>query len=405
MQQIAFLILTIVSHIGASLFFAKPRFNKIVTVLIWLGYGAAFLILPPDLGYVSYFVSFALHLGLFFITTTGRMVEKGFLFFSYATTYTCFSTLFNMIDHAMDNTVVKIVFSVVLMAIMQFVLYRLLLPAFRKVAAHILKGWGKFYAVVLSFWALIVGQTLFTMMQSMSLEQSVVFLLTMCSYCITYIAVFNGMKNIVELSREKQKSLHTELLQAQVDSQAKEAQLVRQNRHDMRFHYQALMALAKTGETDKIVDYIKTQSESLETTATGRFCENETINNVLKIFYQKATVKNITMDVCAAVKPNLSVTPPALVTIVANILENALHGAVESKADNPNITITIKHKSDRLVISCENTCLTSLKFDEMPEHLQGIGVHSIISTAEKYNGSCRFSAGDGVFGCTVIMDE
>lgn len=405
MQQIAYLILTIVSHIGASLFFAKPRFNKIITVVIWIGYGAVFLVLPPDIWYVSYFVSFALHLGLFFITTTGRMVEKGFLFFSYATTYTCFSTLFNMIDHAVDNTVIEVIFAIVLMAMMQYVLYRLLLPAFRRIATHILEGWGKFYAVVLSFWALIVGQSLFTMMQPMSPEQIIVFLLTMGAYCITYVAIFNGMKNIVELSREKQKSLHTELLQAQVVAQAKEAELVRQNRHDMRFHYQALMTLAKTGETDKIVDYIKTQSESLETTTTGRFCENETINNVLKVFCQKATMQNITMDVCAAVKPDISVSPPALVTVVANILENALHGAVESKAENPSITIKIKHKSGRLVISCENTCTTSLKFDEMPEHLQGIGVHSIISTAEKYNGSCRFSAGDGVFGCTVIMDE
>jgi len=39
------------------------------------------------------------------------------------------------------------------------------------------------------------------------------------------------------------------------------------------------------------------------------------------------------------------------------------------------------------------------------KHLQGIGVHSIISTAEKHNGSCRFSANEGVFSCTVIMDE
>ena len=96
MQHILFLILTVLSHIGASLFFAKPRFNKIITVAIWLVYGVVFLLLPPDVAYVSYFISFALHLVLFFITTTGRTVEKGFLFFSYATTYTCFSTLFNM---------------------------------------------------------------------------------------------------------------------------------------------------------------------------------------------------------------------------------------------------------------------------------------------------------------------
>ena len=405
MQQIVFLILTVLSHIGASLFFAKPRFNKLVTVAIWLIYGAVFLLLPPDTGLVSYFISFALHLILFFVTTTGRTAEKGFLFFSYATTYTCFSTLFNMLDHTVDSVVAKSIIVVLLMALMQYVLYRLLLPSFRKVAIHIRKGWGKFYAVVLSLWALIVGQTLFTMMQSMSGEQIAVFLLTMLAYCITYITMFGSMKNIVELSREKQKSLHTELLQAQVDAQAKEAELVRQNRHDMRFHYQALITLAKTGETDKIVDYLKTQSKGLEATTTGRFCENETINNILKVFYQKATAQNITMEIRAAAKPNITVPSPALVTVVANILENALHGAAEANVDNPQITVSIKHKSGRLVISCENTCSKQLRFDEMPDYLQGIGVHSVLSTAEKFGGTCSFSAADGVFRCMVVMDE
>ena len=206
MQHILFLILTVLSHIGASLFFAKPRFNKIITAAIWLVYGAVFLLLPPDVAYVSYFISFALHLVLFFITTTGRTVEKGFLFFSYATTYTCFSTLFNMLDNTVDSMVAKLVIAVILMAIMQYILYRLLLPSFRKVAMYIREGWGKFYAVVLSFWALIVGQSLFTMMQPMSSEESIIFLLTMLAFCITFIAIFNSMKNIVELSREKQKS-------------------------------------------------------------------------------------------------------------------------------------------------------------------------------------------------------
>ena len=405
MQHILFLTFTVLSHIGASLFFAKPRFNKLITVAIWFVYGVVFLLLPPDVAYVSYFISFELHLVLFFITTTGRMVEKGFLFFSYATTYTCFSTLFNMLDYTVDNMVAKLIIAAILMAIMQYILYRLLLPSFRKVAMYITKGWGKFYGVMLSFWALIVGQSLFTMMQPMSTEESIVFLFTTLAYCITYIAIFNSMKNIVELSREKQKSLHTELLQAQVDAQAKEAFLVYQNRHDMRFHYQALMSLAKEGENDKIVDYLNIQSKSLEAATTGRFCENDTINSILKVFYQKATAKNIAMEIRAAAKPDISVPSPALVTVIANILENALHGAAESKAEKPYIAISIKHKSDHLVISCENSCVETLCFAEMPEYLQGVGVHSVISTSEKYNGTCRFSAGNGVFCATVIMDE
>ena len=68
MQHILFFFFSVLSHIGASLFFAKPRFNKISTAAIWLIYGVVFLVLPPDMPPVNYFISFALHLGLFFIT-------------------------------------------------------------------------------------------------------------------------------------------------------------------------------------------------------------------------------------------------------------------------------------------------------------------------------------------------
>ena len=405
MQHILFLILTVLSHIGASLFFTKPRFNKIITAAIWLIYGVVFLMLKPDMQRINYFISFALHFVLFFVTTTGRTVEKGFLFFSYAITYTCFSTLFNMINYSFDSMAVTVIFAFVCMAIMQFVLYRLLLPSFRKVANYIRKGWGQIYGVVLAFWALIVGQSLFTMMRPMSAQESIVFLLTMLAFCFTYITIFNSMNNLVMLSHEKQKSLHTELLQAQVDAQAMETEQVRQNRHDMRHHYQELLSMALDEKTEKIIEYLKIQSKSIEAMNTGRFCENETINNILRVFHQKAISQNITMDIRAAAKPDISVPSPALVTIVANILENALHGVVESKSKSPSITVSIKHKSGHLVISCENTCIRSLKFEEMPEHLQGIGIHSVISTAEKYNGSCRFSAADGMFNCTIIIDE
>ena len=404
-QHIIFLILTVLSHIGASLCFAKPRFNKLITSAIWLLYGVAFLALPPDMHYVNYYIALALHFTLFFITTTGRTVEKVFLFFSYATTYASFSTLLNMINYRFTNTWINVIVSFVGMAIMQFVLYRLLLPSFRKVAKYIRTDWGKFYGVVLSFWALIVGQSLFTMMRPTSIQENIVFLLTLLAFCITYITMFNSMKNIVQLSREKQKSLHAELLQIQVDAQSKEAALMRQNRHDLRFHYQELMALANAGDSQKIIDYLKIQNADLEAVTTGRFCENETINNILRVFHQKAAGQNITMDIRAAAKPSISVPPPALVTVVANILENALHGAIESKAENPRITVSIKHKSGRLVLSCENSCSQALRFEEMPEDLQGIGISSVISTVEKHNGSCRFSASDGIFRCTIIMDE
>lgn len=403
--QLIFFLLTPLSHIGASLFFAKPRFSKWATAAIWLLYVALMLILPPDTPTVNFFLTLAAHFILFFVTTAGNVQEKGFLFFSYASIYTCIGTIYTVVNTRLQSELLKSVFALGLMALMQVLLYAVLLPSFRKVAPYIHTGWGKFYAVVLSFFALVVMQTVFPVLSPLSDKELAVFLLTILAFCITYVSVFASMKNMVELTREKQRKTHAELLLTQVQSQTKEAELIRQNRHDMRHHYQMLLAYAQNGELDQLTDYLQRQTERIEHITTGRFCENETVNNILKVYYQKANEQNIAMEIRAAAKPGLSADAPDLVAIVANVLENALHGAAKSGSEAPFIRVNIKHQSGRFVVSCDNSCIPSLNFEEMPEYLRGIGIQSITATADKYSGSCLFSAKDGVFRCMVIMDE
>ena len=144
---------------------------------------------------------------------------------------------------------------------------------------------------------------------------------------------------------------------------------------------------------------------SIEHIAAERYCENETVNNTLKVYHQKSAEMNVTMEIRAAAKPNLSVTDADLVCIIANILENAALGAILSDASKYFIRVSIKHKAGRFVIICENPCSKSLDFADMPEWMRGIGIQSITAAAEKYNGSCRFSAKDGLFTAMVVMDE
>ena len=403
--QLIFFLLTPLSHIGASLFFAKPRFGKAATAAIWLLYVVLMMILPPDTPTLNFFSTLAAHFILFIVTTTGSLHEKGFLFFSYASIYSCIGSLCTAVTTRLQSELLKCIFALGLMALMQVILYRVLLPSFRKVAPYIHTGWDKFYAVVLSFFALLVTQTAFPVMSPMSDKELSVFLLTILAFCITYVSVFASMKNMMELTQEKQKQTHTELLLVQVQSQAKEAEFFRQIRHDMRHHYQMLLAYAENGELNRITDYLKHHTEHIETITTGRFCENETVNNILRVYSQKAVEQNITMEIRAAAKPGLLATAPDLVAIVANVLENALHGAAKSGSDSPFIRVSIRHQAGRFVVSCDNSCLPSLNFEDMPEYLKGIGIQSITATADKYGGSCRFGAKDGVFHSKVVMDE
>ena len=188
--RLIFFLLTPLSHIGASLFFAKPRFSKWATAAIWLLYVVLMMILPPDTPTANFFLSLAAHLILFFMTTTGPVQEKGFLFLSYACIYTCFATCLNILEFSVVNTALSLVLSIFTMVLMQVLLYAVLLPAYRKVIPFIRTGWLKFYLTVLGFFALVVAQSVFPARASMTVKEICVFLLTILAFCITYSAVF-----------------------------------------------------------------------------------------------------------------------------------------------------------------------------------------------------------------------
>ncbi|MBP1549473.1 MAG: GHKL domain-containing protein [Oscillospiraceae bacterium] len=399
-----FLILTMLSHICASIFFSKPRFNRWATSAIWLIYGVVFLILPGKTMTLNFYITFGVHMLLFFLTTKGKAAEKGFLFFSYACMYTCFSNIFSIADYRIDNNHVKIVLAFIIIAVMQVILYAMLLPAFRKVTPYINKSWSYYYSVIITFFLLILVQTAIPVNATMTNKECLIFLMTITTFCITYISVFNSMKNMAELSREKQKKIQTELLMTQVEAQANEVELASKNRHDLRHHNNMLLSYAKSGDMESIIDYLEKHTEQIDAQRPFRYCENETINNVLCMYRSKAEAAGIHFNATVAAKKDMVVSAPDLVAIMANVAENAFHGAQKAEAEAPMISVDIYYKAKKLVIVCDNSCNKTLDFaDDMPDEMRGIGIRSICTTAEKYGGSCRFTANNGVFRCTIAI--
>ena len=70
------------------------------------------------------------------------------------------------------------------------------------------------------------------------------------------------------------------------------------------------------------------------------------------------------------------------------------------------IDLLLKKRKNKLIISCSNTCKkeAALK-DGKPgsEFTGGVGVSSIIRTAEKYNGEYDFKNDNGVFVFRLIL--
>ena len=399
------LILSVLSHVGMSIFFAKPRYNKAVTTLIWLVYGVVFLILPPTTPKLNYTLMLFLNAALFFISTKGKPIEKGFLFISYTCIYTAFGGFAAFVASKEMHIVLKIVLTVLIMAVLQVLLYVIILPKYKKVSVYIDKGFGKYYAIVIAFLVVTAIQTIYIDgVSSTDNGRFQIFVATTAVFFVTYAAMFSSLKDMVELAKEKRKQIHTELLETRVQAQENEVMWARKSYHDIRHHNDAILALAKTGDLDSIICYLEKQNVENDSQHNERFCENETINNVLRVYRDKAKSANIRFSADAAAKKETPVSSHDLVAILANVVENALHGAIDSNTDDPMISVNIYYKAKKMVIVCENSCNPSLVFaPDMPREMWGVGIHSIVSTAEKYGGTCRFTAANGVFRATVAF--
>lgn len=97
--------------------------------------------------------------------------------------------------------------------------------------------------------------------------------------------------------------------------------------------------------------------------------------------------------------------------ILANVYENAIYACVEVKKHLEKqecfIDLMLKKRRNKLIISCSNTCRkeTTLK-DGKPksEFTGGVGVSSIVRTAQKYGGEYDFKNDNGVFVFRLIMN-
>ncbi len=119
---------------------------------------------------------------------------------------------------------------------------------------------------------------------------------------------------------------------------------------------------------------------------------------------QIKVIFDVSLDKYVAI-PNID-----LITILANAYENAIYGCIEVKKQNTGrecvIYLKIQRKKNKLAVFCSNTCRmeTELKDGKpKPEFTGGIGVLSIIKTAEKYEGEYDFQNNNGVFVFRLVL--
>ena len=179
-------------------------------------------------------------------------------------------------------------------------------------------------------------------------------------------------------------------------------------------------------------DYIREICTSLNNSQITRYCANEAVNLILSSYIAKADKYNITTQVSVTAANLSDYKPTDLCSLFANAIENAInacklvqtartsinnsYNSISDTASDYNsgctsdygevnsnriITVKVFDKNNKLCINITNTYAVEPIFvnntpvSDKAGH--GIGIRSIISVIEKYNGVYDFFTEDGVF--------
>jgi len=199
---------------------------------------------------------------------------------------------------------------------------------------------------------------------------------------------------------ETRTRMRLELLEAQTEN----IEEAKHQRKEMRRHNLIITEFAEKGDFDGLLNYLqekKTVDEKYNKKMI--YCMNGTINSVLEIYARQAQKKRIPMDIRTDVMPEISIPNPDLVTLVSNVLENAIAGAENSGNPEKKVFVDIHTRDSKLVIICKNSCTRYLSLsDGYPGH-PGIGISIVEKIVRVYGGIINYTIENGMIQCKLII--
>lgn len=371
----------------------------------------AFQIFPASVGVFLGYVAGVITYGSMycFLVSASHPVKSLFFFSGLFGVHTIIITIVSILTntHALGNLTVW-----ALRAAFNLVLLIFWLLFLRKRAFRMYKEIRSNYGIMstISIMCYVI-QTLFWVYNMQNQHRDVFFSMTLIyAFGLTiamYVMIFRFMAQSDHANRMKQLQANEKYLQAQIDSYKKIGESARQTRHDFRHHSMVVAEYARNKDYQAILSYLSEYDEKERGKYQETFCRNQAADTVLSAYASRCEHSGIEFHADVWLEGREEVSDYDLVTILANVLENAVNGCMETK-EARKVEISIGTKGSKLVLVCKNNCASDILFEnDLPQNRDrnGIGVESILSTAAKYSGVVDFSASDGVFICRVVLSN
>ncbi|ROR21355.1 sensor histidine kinase YesM [Mobilisporobacter senegalensis] len=221
-----------------------------------------------------------------------------------------------------------------------------------------------------------------------------------------------------QMLEETERNINNALFEQQVKYYAKQFEEreyseleTRKMRHDITNHYICLKEYAGAGDLEGLNQYI----DNLINNIPDKYCKansgNIAIDALINYKISYARQYNIDFDINLEIPNKLGIDQTILCVIIGNALDNAIEACRNAGFKDPLIKVFMKVVNNNLYINILNPFGGDLLKDKngniittkLDKRMHGLGLESIKSAVEKYNGSVEIKNNNDLFQLNILL--
>ncbi len=228
--------------------------------------------------------------------------------------------------------------------------------------------------------------------------------------------VFQMYESLKKAEKEKYEKLMLEQQNIsyinQINIRNESEEKIRILKHDMKNHLYKIKNLASQDKTDEINSYADSMLESVNNSIEMCDSGNYDVDSIVNLKLSKAWNEGAKIHLAVTVPKTLNIDSFDLNRILGNLFDNVLDAIL--KAENKIIYFKLSYEKGIVYICLRNTFNGQLKFKENNDLMSiksnhsethGLGLKSIKSVIEKYNGEFEYECEENVFSVYIMMYE
>ncbi len=215
--------------------------------------------------------------------------------------------------------------------------------------------------------------------------------------------------NESEKNRQLQAKEHNLMMQhAQYGNLKDRIDEARRAKHDIRQHLHVISAYLKDQKYGELEEYIGRYRRTVPEESTLVYCDNYAVNALLQYFSGYAKMIGCGLNSAVQLPNDTGIPDEVLSVVLGNLLENAVEACVNEGSGS---LVSVRGKKDDTAVFFKivNTCSHPPKQDKSGRYLSskrkayGIGISSVQSIAQQYNGMMKAHWENGTFTVSVLL--